>query len=100
MLILSSSPRLFGSIAYERTGSGNVIGANVTGSRLLGQRVVGERVLQLGDGAEVAGLELGHGRLRLALQQHQVAEPLGRVARQVVDGGVGLQRAGIRRGTA
>ena len=39
----------------------------------------GQRVLQLGDGAEVAGLDLGHGRLRLALQQQQVAEALGHV---------------------
>ena len=31
--------------------------------------VVGVRVLQLGDGAEVAGLELGHVRLGLALEQ-------------------------------
>ena len=29
-LILSSSPRLFGSIAYDRTGSGNSIGLNTT----------------------------------------------------------------------
>ena len=43
---------------------------------LVGDRVVGARVLQLGDGAEVAGLDFGHGRLRLALQH----APDGRAA--------------------
>ena len=48
---------------------------------LVGQRVVGARVLQLGDRAEVAGLELRHGGRRLALHHDQVAEPLRRVLR-------------------
>ena len=47
---------------------------------LVGDDVVGVRVLQLGDRAEVAGLQLRHVRLRLALQREQVAESLGRVA--------------------
>ena len=51
---------------------------SVNADALVGEHVVGLRVLQLGDGAEVAGLELRHVRLRLALQQQQVAEPLGR----------------------
>ena len=34
VLILSSSPRLFGSMAYASTGSGNVSGGNVIGSDL------------------------------------------------------------------
>src|SRR5262245_44522439 len=34
VLILSSSPRLFGSIAYDSTGSGHVSGGNVNGSVL------------------------------------------------------------------
>ena len=33
VLILSSSPRLFGSIAYESTGSGNLIGGNADADR-------------------------------------------------------------------
>src|SRR5437773_35884 len=47
--------------------------------RLVAEDVVGQRVLQLRDRAEIAGFDLGHDRLRLALQQHQVAEPLGRI---------------------
>ena len=46
---------------------------------LVAERVVGQRVLQLRHGAEVAGLDLRHVRRRLALHQHQVAEPLRRV---------------------
>ena len=42
------------------------------------ERVAGLRVLQLGDRAEVAGLDLGDLRLRLALQQQEVAQPLAR----------------------
>ena len=61
--------------------------------RFVAERVVGERVLQLRHGAEVAGAQLRHVRLRLALEQHDVAEPLGRVARLVVHGRVGLQHA-------
>ena len=94
MLILSSSPRLFGSIAYDSTGSGNFIGRERDRVALVAERVVGQRVLQLGDRAEIAGLDLRHARLRLALQQQQVAEALGRVARLVVDGRIGLERAG------
>ena len=60
---------------------------------LVAERVVGERVLQLGDGAEIAGLDLRDGRLRLALQQLEMAEPLRRVLGLVVDGRIGFQRA-------
>ena len=70
MLILSSSPRLFGSIAYDSTGSGNFIGGNGHAIGLVAERVVGQRVLQLGDRAEIAGLDFRHVGLRLALQQH------------------------------
>ena len=62
--------------------------------------VVRQRVLQLGDRAQIAGLDLRHVRLRLALQQHQMPEPLRRVLRLVVHGGVGLQRRPTRRGTS
>ena len=93
MLILSSSPRLFGSIAYEMTGSGNLIGGMRTAALLSAMQVAGLRVLQLGDGAEVAGLDLRHVRLRLALQQHEVAEPLRRLPRHVVHRRVRPERA-------
>ena len=48
--------------------------------RLVGEQVARQRLLQLRHGAEVAGLDLRHRGLGLALQQHQVAEPLRRVA--------------------
>ena len=63
------------------------------GIGLVAKRVVGQRVLQLGDGAEIARAQLRHVRLRLSLKQHDVTEPLGRVARLVVHGRVGLQDA-------
>ena len=47
--------------------------------------VVGERILQLCDGAKIAGLDLGHRGLRLALQQHEMAEPLKRIPRFVLN---------------
>ena len=43
---------------------------------LRGERVAGERVLQLGDGADVAGAQLGDRDLLLALQHLQLAEAL------------------------
>ena len=61
---------------------------------LLGDRVVGQRVLQLRDGPEVAGPDLGRGRRGLALHHLQVAEALARVAREIVHGLIGSQRAG------
>ena len=59
----------------------------------IAERVVGERVLQLCDGAEISSLDFRHARLCLALQQQQVTEALGGVARLVVTIGVRLQRA-------
>ncbi len=53
-------------------------------ARLVAERVVGQRVLELRHGAEVAGLDLRHVRLRLALEQRDVAEPFLAVARLVV----------------
>ena len=60
---------------------------------LVGERVVGLGVLQLGDRAEVAGLDLRHVGGRLALQRDQVAEPLLRALRGVVHRRVRLQAA-------
>ncbi len=51
---------------------------------IVGERVVGQRVLQLGDGAEVAGPQLRHVGRRLALHDHEVPQPLARVPREVV----------------
>jgi hypothetical protein len=43
---------------------------------LLRNRVVGAGVLELGDGADVAGLDLGHRGLRLALHMDQMPQAL------------------------
>lgn len=52
------------------------------------------RVLQLGHRSEVAGFQLRHVRLRLALEHEQVAQALRRVVRGIPHRGVGLQRSG------
>ena len=64
-------------------------------ARLVRQRVARLRVLELRDRSDVAGLQLGHLGLGLALQQQQRADALGLVARHVVHRRVGLQRAGV-----
>ena len=51
------------------------------------------RVLQLGHGAQVARFQLGNVRLGLPLQRHQVAEPLGRITREIVDGAIRFDRS-------
>ncbi len=93
VLILSSSPRLFGSMAYDSTGSGNGIVGNVIPAALSASVSLVLRVLQFGDGADVAGLELRHVRGRLALQRDQMAEALLRALRRVGHRRVRLQAA-------
>jgi hypothetical protein len=92
VLILSSSPRLFGSMAYESTGSGNAIGRKRQAGRLVGQRVAGARVLQLGHGAEVAGLEFRHRACVLPCSTSRWPSR-SCVPRGVSYRGVGLERA-------
>jgi hypothetical protein len=52
------------------------------------------RVFQLRDRAEIARLQLGHVRLRLALKHQQVSQAFRRIARRVVHGRIRLHRAG------
>ena len=54
VLIFSSSPRVFGSIAYEITGSGNLIGSTLNATALVAEEIARQRVLQLGHRAEIA----------------------------------------------
>ena len=58
VLILSSSPRLFGSIAYADHRLRELDRREPDRDGLVAEHVVRERVLQLGDGAEIAGLDL------------------------------------------
>ena len=81
VLIFSSSPRDFGSIAYEITGSGNLIGRTRKGIDLVAEQVARQRVFQFGHGGEIAGVHFGDIGRRLALQQREMAEALGGVAR-------------------
>ena len=60
---------------------------------LSAEQIARQRFLELGDGAEVAGLDLRHRGLGLALEQEQMPEPFRHVAGDVVHGGVGLERA-------
>ena len=90
---MSSSPRVFGSIAYESTGSGNLIAGNVIGSALSPSVSFVSVSLSLATEPRSPALISGTGRLRLALQQHQMAEPLGDVLGLVVDGRIGLERS-------
>ena len=58
------------------------------------ERVSGRRLAQLGDGDNVAGVRFGNLFERLALHDVQRPQPLLRILRAVVDGGVRLNRAG------
>ena len=49
--------------------------------------------LSLATAPEVAGVQFRHVGLRLALQQEQMSQPFGRVARDVVDGRVRFEDA-------
>jgi hypothetical protein len=46
------------------------------------------RVFELGHGAKIAGLQLRHMRLSLALKCQKVTEALGRFTRRVVHRGI------------
>ena len=84
MLILSSSPRLFGSMAYDSTGSGNVIGANVMPAALSASVSLVRVSFSLATAPRSPALSSGTLVGGLALHHDQVAEPLGLVLRGVV----------------
>ncbi len=71
-----------------------MIGQHPERDRLVAEEIARLRVFQLGHGAKVAGPDLGHVGRRLSLQKRQVAEPLGDVAREVVQRRVRLHGAG------
>ena len=81
-------------MAYDSTGSGNVIGGNVTGSALSPSVSLVSVSFSLATAPRSPALISGTAVWRLALEQLQAAEPLGDVARLVVDRRVGLERAG------
>ena len=92
--IFSSSPFDLGSTAKAMAGSGTLIQASLTGWSLA-HRVSPVTVdLELGDAADVAGDQARHVASLLALERHQVAEPLGLLGAAVLRRGVGVERAG------
>ena len=74
--ILSRSPLDTGSIATWSVGSGKSIGAELQ-RRVAGrERVAGLGHAELGDGADLAGPQLGRGLLLLAVEVQQLADAL------------------------
>ena len=59
------------------------------------QRVAGQGVLQLGDGADIAGVQLVHRNGGLALHGGEVGKLFGAAAGEVLHRGVVLQHAGV-----
>ena len=76
MKTLSSSPLALGSIANAMTGAGSLIAGIMIGSSRVGQPVAGARLLELGDGADVAGAERVGVLGLLALEHEQLADAL------------------------
>ena len=87
--ILSSSPRLLGR-SCTRAPARERERRHREGRQLVAKRVAGVRVFQFGDRADVSRVQLRDVGLRFALQQQQVAEPLGCIARDVVDRRIGF----------
>ena len=90
LVLVAAALRLDG-VGEHRLGKLDL--GELHGGGLLGQHVVRLGFLQLGDGPEIARLQLGHVRVGLALEGNQVAEPLGGVVREVVHRRVRLQRS-------
>ncbi len=84
LLSLSSSARVLGSMAKVIAGSAKVTCGYWIGSALVAQRVAGQRVLQLGDGADVAGMELVDRDRGLALHDRKMGKLLGAAAAEVL----------------
>ncbi len=78
LLSLSSSARVLGSMAKVMAGSANVTCGYWIGDGFIAQGVAGQRVLQLGDGADVAGVQLVDRNRGLALHDRNVGELLRR----------------------
>ena len=74
-------------------GSGNSSGGSVSGFSVDAQRVAGLGHGQLGDRADLAGLELADRLLLLAVEQQQLADPLVLAAGRVPDVGLRMERA-------
>ena len=76
MNTLSSSPLDFGSIANAMTGAGSGIDGIVDRLVARGEPVAGPGLLELGDGADVAGAELVGVHGLLAAEDEQLADAL------------------------
>ena len=79
----------------ERDGRlGNMRQRIVNRRGLVAERVAGERFLQFRDGAQIAGVQFGHGGRRLALHHLDVLQALARAAREILRHRVVFQDAG------
>ena len=91
--ILSRSPLRCGSMATISDGAGKSSGGRTQRLLLRRQRVAGLGHGQLGDRADLAGLELADRLLLLAVEQQQLADPLVLAAGRVPDVGLRVERA-------
>ena len=79
-------------MATSSDGAGNSRGGRRSGRSFVGERVAGLGHGELGDRADLAGLELADGLLLLAVQQQELADPLVLVAGRVPDVRLGMER--------
>ncbi len=78
LLSLSSSARVLGSMAKVMAGSAKVTCGYWMGDGFVAQGVAGQGVFQLGDRADVAGVQFVHRDGGLALHGREVREFFGR----------------------
>ncbi len=91
--ILSSSARVLGSMAKVMEGSGMRRALVKNGSGFVAQGFAGGGFFQLGDGADVAGMQFRHFGELLALHDLGVLEAFGQAAIVVQQRGVIFQHA-------
>ena len=77
---LSWSPFVFGSIATEITGSGNVIDSSRIGAVSIGERVAGRRLLEADARGDLAGADLLALLAVVRVHLKDAADPLGLAA--------------------
>ena len=92
---LSWSPFVFGSIATEITGSGNVIDSSTIGADSIGERVAGRRLLEADGGGDLARADLVALLAVVRVHLEDAADPLGLAVRRVEHAVAGLEPARV-----